>query len=65
MERVRPSCQGAGVGSAKFSIEKKSELEKHIVYEKVKVQIVGIETANKMTDRQIATKIRNYFIDIQ
>ena len=41
--------------------EAKGELEKRIVHEKVKIQIVGIETADKMTDRQIATKVRNFF----
>ncbi len=41
--------------------EAKSELEKRIVHEKVRVQIVGIETADKMTERQIATKVRKHF----
>ena len=41
--------------------EAKSELEKRIIHEKVKVPIVGIETIDKMTDRQIATKVRKYF----
>lgn len=41
--------------------EAKSELEKRIAHEKVKVQIVGIVTAGKLTDRQIATKVRSYF----
>ena len=39
--------------------EAKGELEKRIAHEKVKVQIVGIETVDKLTDRQIATKVRN------
>jgi len=41
--------------------EAKGELEKRIVHEKVKVLIVEIETADKMTDRQIMTKVRKYF----
>ena len=41
--------------------EAKSELEKRLVHEKVKVQVVGIETADKMTDRQIAAKVRSRF----
>jgi hypothetical protein len=41
--------------------EAKSELEKRIAHEKVRVQIVGIETADKLTERQIATKVRRYF----
>ena len=41
--------------------EAKSELEKRLGHEKVKVQVVGIETADKMTDRQIAAKVRRHF----
>ena len=41
--------------------EAKSELEKRLIHEKVKVQVVGIETADKMTDRQIAAKVRRHF----
>jgi stalled ribosome rescue protein Dom34 len=41
--------------------EAKSELEKRLVHERVKVQVVGIETADKMTDRQIAAKVRRHF----
>ena len=41
--------------------EAKVELEKRIAHEKVKVKIVGIETVDKMTERQIATKVRKYF----
>jgi hypothetical protein len=41
--------------------EAKVELEKRIAHEKIKAPIVGIETADKMTDRQILTKVRKYF----
>ncbi len=41
--------------------EAKGELEKRMAHEKVKVQIVGIETADKLTDAQVATKVRRYF----
>ena len=41
--------------------EAKGELEKRIIHEKVNVPIIGIETVDKMTDRQIATKVRKYF----
>lgn len=41
--------------------EAKSELKKRLVHEKVKVQVVGIETADKMTERQIAAKVRSHF----
>jgi hypothetical protein len=40
--------------------EAKGELEKRITHEKVKVKIVGVETADKMTDRQVSTKVRKY-----
>lgn len=41
--------------------EAKHELEKRIAHEKVKVSVMKIETADKMTERQIAAKVRNYF----
>ncbi|MBI5943082.1 MAG: hypothetical protein HY864_01825 [Chloroflexi bacterium] len=41
--------------------EAKGELEKRIAHEKVNVQIIGIETADKLTDRQIAAKVRIAF----
>ena len=41
--------------------EAKRELEKRIVHEKVSVPIVGIEAADKMTERQIAAKVQNHF----
>ena len=41
--------------------EAKGELEKRIAHEKIKVEIVGIETADKLTDRQVVTKVRSYF----
>jgi hypothetical protein len=44
--------------------EAKGELQKRITHEKVKVKIIGIETADKMTDRQISTKVRKYFEQI-
>ena len=45
--------------------EAKGEFEKRIAHQRVKVPIVGIETADKMTDRQIATKVRSYFEEIR
>ncbi|MBI5840221.1 MAG: hypothetical protein HZB19_08970 [Chloroflexi bacterium] len=41
--------------------EAKSELENRIAHEKASVQIAGIENADKMTERQIAAKVRSYF----
>jgi len=41
--------------------EAKRELEKRIAHEKVRVSIVGIEAADKMTERQIAARVRKHF----
>lgn len=41
--------------------EAKDELKKRIRKSKLDSRIVGIETADKMTDRQIVAKIRQYF----
>ncbi|MGB2879877.1 MAG: hypothetical protein WBD24_06825 [Candidatus Omnitrophota bacterium] len=42
--------------------EAKGELKKRIVKNKLGKRIVGIETIDKMTDRQIAAKVRRYFV---
>jgi len=42
--------------------EAKGELEKRLEGERLKKRIVGIETVDKMTDRQIAAKIRQHFL---
>ena len=41
--------------------EAKGELEKRLVKNKLGGRVVAIETADRMTDRQIAAKVRNYF----
>jgi len=41
--------------------EAKHELEKRLIHEELNRRIVGIETVDKMTDRQIAAKVRKYF----
>lgn len=41
--------------------EAKLELEKRIVHEKVRVPNIKIEAADKMTQRQIAAHVRNYY----
>lgn len=41
--------------------EAKGELKKRIEKGKPSKRIVGIETVDKMTDRQIAAKVRHYF----
>jgi len=41
--------------------EAKGELKKRLVREKLGGRIVGIETIDRMTDRQIAAKVRRYF----
>ena len=44
-----------GPGEAKF------ELEKRLAHEKVRVRNIRIECADKMTERQIAAKVRKHF----
>jgi hypothetical protein len=41
--------------------EAKGELKKRLERNKLSGRIVGIETVDKMTDRQIAAKVRQYF----
>jgi stalled ribosome rescue protein Dom34 len=41
--------------------EAKGELAKHLESENLHRRIVGIETIDKMTDRQIAAKVRDHF----
>jgi hypothetical protein len=41
--------------------EAKGELKEHLKRNKLGGRIVGIETIDKMTDRQIAAKVRRYF----
>ena len=42
--------------------EAKGELQKRLESNNLGERIVGIETVDKMTDRQIAAKVRQYFI---
>jgi len=41
--------------------EAKGELKKRLIRNKLGGRIVGIETIDRMTDRQIAAKVRGYF----
>jgi hypothetical protein len=41
--------------------EAKGELKKRLVRNQLRGRIVGIETIDRMTDRQIAAKVRRYF----
>ncbi len=41
--------------------EAKAELKKRLIRHRLGERIVRIETADKMTDRQVAVKIRQYF----
>src|SRR5512146_1439062 len=41
--------------------EAKGELKKRLVEDRLGGRIVSVETVDKMTDRQIAAKIRQYF----
>ena len=41
--------------------EAKGELKKRLEKDKLGGQIIAVETVDKMTDRQIAAKVREYF----
>jgi hypothetical protein len=41
--------------------EAKLEFEKRLARENVKIPVVGVETADKMTEPQLAAKVRKYF----
>ena len=43
--------------------EAKGELKKRIERDKLGGRIVGVETVDKMTDRQIAAKVRQHFLE--
>ncbi|MFH1314021.1 MAG: hypothetical protein ABIJ00_12460 [Candidatus Eisenbacteria bacterium] len=43
--------------------EAKSELKKHLETSKLGGRIAGLETADKMTNHQIAAKVRQYFAE--
>jgi hypothetical protein len=45
--------------------ESKGELKKHLEREGLGGRIVGIETVDKMTDPQIAAKVRQYFLNLK
>ncbi|MFC1636640.1 hypothetical protein ACFL5Z_17565 [Planctomycetota bacterium] len=45
--------------------EAKGELKKHLEHEGLGKRIVGIETTDKMTDPQIAAKVRQHFLNQQ
>ena len=42
--------------------EAKGELETRLKHEQIKGQILTVETVDKMTDRQIAAKVREHFL---
>jgi len=43
--------------------EAKAELQKRLEGKGLARQIVGVETSDKMTDRQIAAKVRRHFLE--
>jgi len=45
--------------------EAKLEFEKRLAHDKVNVQVVSVETADKMTELQIAAKVRKYFQEVK
>lgn len=58
----------AGIGDAEFILifgpgEAKGELKKRLEKSKLGGRIVGLETVDKMTNHQIAAKVRQHFAD--
>ena len=43
--------------------EAKDELKKHLDKNRLGGRIAGVETVDKMTDRQIAAKVRQHFVE--
>jgi len=43
--------------------EAKHELEKRMTHSRIKNRIAGIETTDKLTERQITARIRKFFKD--
>jgi len=60
-EKVLVQLQGAEAVLIFGPGEAKAELKKRLEFQKNHIHIEGIETADKMTDRQIAAKVRKYF----
>ena len=48
-----------GPGEAKF------ELEKRLKHEGLQEHVVGVETADKLTERQITAKVKNFFASLK
>lgn len=41
--------------------EAKGELQKHLIANKLGAKVAAVQTADRMTDRQIVAKVRDYF----
>ena len=53
--------QGAGGVLIFGPGEAKGELKKRIVKSRCGIRVLGVETVDKMTDRQVLARVRNYF----
>lgn len=60
-EKVLVQLRGADAVLIFGPGEAKQELKRHLEHHKNHIHIAGIESADKMTDRQIAAKVRKYF----
>ena len=60
-EKVLTHLRGANAVWIFGPGEAKTELKKRLEHQKVHAQIDGLEAAGKMTERQIAAKIRHHF----
>lgn len=60
-EKVLVQLRGADAVLIFGPGEAKQELKRHLEHHKNHIHIAGIESADKMTDRQIAAKVRKHF----
>lgn len=62
-EKVLTQLRGADAVLIFGPGEAKQELKRHLDHHKNHIHIAGVESADKMTDRQIAAKVRKYFTE--
>lgn len=64
-EKVLVQLRGADAVLIFGPGEAKQELKRHLDRHKNHIHIAGVESADKMTDRQIAAKVRKYFEEVR
>lgn len=64
-EKVLIQFRGANAALIFGPGEAKHELKRRLEHQKNHIPIEGLESADKMTDRQIAAKVRKYFEEVR